>query len=144
MSTDSIDDADDQDVVNFPVEFLNGLTPSGMPRHKLNVKVGAIIMLLRNLNTKRGLCNGTRLIVEKLCPNLIIAKALTGTAAGQLVFIPRIDLAPSNIELPFVLRLSGHIQPGRHYHFGRRELRRLVFRLRLFFRNAGLGCGELC
>ena len=61
-------------------------------------------MLLRNLNTKRGLCNGTRLIIKDCKPNLIIAKVLAGTAANETVFIPRIDLAPTNTDLPFVLR----------------------------------------
>ena len=61
-------------------------------------------MLLRNLNTKRGLCNGTRLIVRDLKPNLIIAEILIGAGEKETVFIPKIDLAPTNTELPFVLR----------------------------------------
>jgi ATP-dependent DNA helicase PIF1 len=104
LSTDSIDDEDGEDRQNYPVEFLNECTPSGMPVHKMNLKVGSLIMLLRNLNTKRGLCNGTRLIAKKLKPNLIVAEVLTGSAEKQVVFIPRIDLAPTNTELPFVLR----------------------------------------
>jgi hypothetical protein len=104
LSTDSIDDEDAEDRQNYPVEFLNECTPSGMPVHKMNLKIGSLIMLLRNLNTKRGLCNGTRLIAKKLKPNLIIAEVLTGTAEKQVVFIPRIDLAPANTDLPFVLR----------------------------------------
>jgi ATP-dependent DNA helicase PIF1 len=39
-----------------------------------------------------------------LKPNLIIAEVLTGTAEKQVVFIPRIDLALANTDLPFVLR----------------------------------------
>ena len=35
--------------------------------------------------------------------NLVIEKVVTGSAAGQWIFTPRIDLAPSNTELPFVL-----------------------------------------
>ncbi|XP_021966683.1 ATP-dependent DNA helicase PIF1-like [Folsomia candida] len=104
LSTDSVDDENPQDREFYPVEFLNGLTPSGMPVHKLNLKKGSNVMLLRNLNTKRGLCNGTRLIVEDLKPNLIIAKVLTGSAQQQIVFIPRIDLATTNQDYPFVLR----------------------------------------
>ncbi len=61
-------------------------------------------MLLRNLNTRRGLCNGTRLKVKELKPHVILAEVLTGSAEGQLVFIPRIDLAPSRVDLPFILR----------------------------------------
>ncbi|XP_021959226.1 uncharacterized protein LOC110855114 [Folsomia candida] len=104
LSVDSIEDGTEQDAVFYPTEFLNGLHPSGMPPHILRLKVGAVIMLLRNLNTKRGLCNGTRLIVTKLQVNLITAQVLTGSAAGQSVFIPRIQLAPINPEIPFVLR----------------------------------------
>ncbi|XP_053566967.1 uncharacterized protein LOC128656828 [Bombina bombina] len=104
LSSDSIDDKTDEDAQNYPIEFLNKLAPSGMPLHKLKIKLGSIIMLLRNLNTKRGLCNGTRLIVKDLKPNLIIAEVLTGTAQNQMVFTPKIDLAPANTELPFILR----------------------------------------
>jgi len=104
LSSDSIDDTSDDDRQNYPVEFLNELTPSGMPIHKLNLKKGSIVILLRSLNTKRRLCNGTRFIVKDLKPNLIIVEVLTGSAEGQTVFIPRIYLAPSNSDLPFVLR----------------------------------------
>ena len=104
LSSDSIDDENDDDRMNYPIEFLHELTPSGMPIHKLNLKIGSIIMHLRNLNTKRGLCNGTRLVVKDLKPNLIIAQVLTGSAENEVVFIPRIDLAPGNTELPFILR----------------------------------------
>ncbi|XP_021965954.1 uncharacterized protein LOC110861154 [Folsomia candida] len=99
----SIEDKCDQDANNYPIEFLNGLNPSGMPPHSLQLKVGAIIMLLRNLNTKRGLCKGTPLIVKELKPNLIIAEVISGTANGRFVFIPRIDLAPITPDLPFIL-----------------------------------------
>src|SRR6267154_4747723 len=104
LSTDSIDDSDDKDKENYPIEFLHELTPSGMPVHNMHLKVGSIIMLLRNLNTKRGLCNGTRLCIQTLKTNLIIARVLTGTAANQIVFIPRIDIAPTTTDLPFLLR----------------------------------------
>lgn len=34
----------------FPVEYLNGIKLPGMPPHKLSLKVGVVVMLLRNLN----------------------------------------------------------------------------------------------
>ena len=59
-------------------------------------------MLLRNLNVHSGLCNGTRLVVKELHDNLIVAETIT---IKQTVLIPRIKLAPSDINLPFVLEL---------------------------------------
>ncbi len=103
LSDDSIDSTDDTEKKNFPVEFLNSITPSGMPCHKLKLKVGAIIMLLRNLNSKWGLCNGTRFIIKRLRPNIIEAEVLTGSAEGEAVLIPRINLSPSDTGLPFKL-----------------------------------------
>ncbi|XP_021953640.1 uncharacterized protein LOC110850511 [Folsomia candida] len=103
LSTDSIVTDEDSSRDDYPVEFLNTLNPSGSSPHELKLKVGALIMLLRNLNTKRGLCNGTRLVVTELKPNLIIAKVLTGSAEGNLVFIPRIDLITDS-DLPFHLK----------------------------------------
>ena len=103
LSRDTIKDKAGEDSENYPVEFLNEQTPSGMPLSKLRLKIGSIIILLRNLNTKRGLCNGTRLIVKDFKQNLIIAQVLCGSAEKQMVFIPRIDMIPTNTDLPFEL-----------------------------------------
>ncbi|KAM0734113.1 ATP-dependent DNA helicase PIF1 [Formica fusca] len=104
LSIDSIVSDDPQEQLNFPTEFLNSVTPSGMPVHQLKIKVNATIILLRNLNTKKGLCNGTRFIVTDLKPNLIYAEVLTGSSRGQIIFIPRIDFLPNNREIPFKLK----------------------------------------
>ncbi|XP_077174871.1 uncharacterized protein LOC143828370 [Paroedura picta] len=104
-SIDSIEDKNDENSeVFFPIEFLHSLKPPGMPPHHLTLKIGAIVMLLRNLNTKKGLCNGTRLIVTDLRPNVILARIITGSALGETLFIPRINLAPKDPDLPFTLR----------------------------------------
>ncbi|KAK3756439.1 hypothetical protein RRG08_057950, partial [Elysia crispata] len=50
-------------VADYPVEFLNSLNPPGMPPHLLRLKIGAAVILSRNLKPSI-LCNGTRLIVE--------------------------------------------------------------------------------
>lgn len=61
-------------------------------------------MLQRNLNTMKGLCNGTRLIIRNMGEHILDAEILTGDHAGERVFIPRINLSPSQAELPFRLR----------------------------------------
>ncbi|XP_046803760.1 uncharacterized protein LOC124419194 [Lucilia cuprina] len=52
------------DVVNYPTEFLNSLELPGLPPRNLQLKVGSVIIMLRNINQPR-LCNGTPLAVKK-------------------------------------------------------------------------------
>ena len=100
-SADTIKCDDSAEAEHFPIEFINSVTPSGMPRHKLQLKTNAIIMLLRNLDIKQGLCNGTRLRVCHLYNNVIDAEVLT---TKKCVLIPRVRLAPSDTNLPFQLQ----------------------------------------
>lgn len=100
----SADSVEDNNLVNqnlYSSKFLNTLTPSGMPPHKLILKVGVPIILLRNINPTEGLCNGTRLIIRRLQSYVIDAEILTGFYLGKRVFIPRITLTPSDANLPF-------------------------------------------
>jgi hypothetical protein len=48
---------------HYPSEFLNTLTPNGLPPHMLKLKIGCPVILLRNIDPTGGLCNGTRLVV---------------------------------------------------------------------------------
>ncbi|XP_057429576.1 uncharacterized protein LOC130722762 [Lotus japonicus] len=66
----------------FTSEFLNEGKCSGIPNHRLNLKVDVPIMLLRNIDQYVGLCNGTRLMVINLTKNVIIAPILTGKKMG--------------------------------------------------------------
>ena len=75
-----------------------------MPPHRLNLKKGAIVMLLRNLDIKKCLCNGTRLVIRHLYNHVLDAEILMGACKGTKVLIPRIKLAPSDANLPFVLQ----------------------------------------
>ena len=62
-----------------------------------------MVMLLRNLSLRQGLCNGIRLKVTNLHQNCIQATILQGKNRREIVLIPRIKLAPSDINLPFFL-----------------------------------------
>jgi len=88
----------------YPSEYLNSLTLGGLPPHKLSIKLGAVIMLLRNMDPSRGHCNGTRYIVRQVSPRCITAEIACGQYSGNILFIPRIPLSPTDAGLPFTLR----------------------------------------
>ena len=90
------------DQSRFPVEFLNSLSPSGLPPHQLNVKIGSAVILLRNLNPRRSLCNGTRLIVVKITHHLIKGRVVGHEHSNATVLIPRIDTTTEDDESPSV------------------------------------------
>ena len=74
LSVDSVSADSDMDAAardSIPLELLHSMTPSGMPRHKIVIKVGTVVMLVRNMDKARGLTNGTRLIVRHLSDNIL-------------------------------------------------------------------------
>lgn len=102
LSANSVPDEEQQGL--YPIEFLNSLTPSGMPPHRLYLKTNAPVILLRNINPIEGLLNGTRLSVIHLGKRVIEAKIVTGQHSGNSVFLPRITIIPTHSGLPFDLK----------------------------------------
>ena len=99
-SSDELSNADD--LSRFNIEYLNSLSPSGLPVHRLFLKPGMPIMLLRNLNPKMGLCNGTRLIFHKIHSNHLLECSIAGGEFNKRkVLIPRITLRPRDREFTF-------------------------------------------
>ena len=97
----SIDTLMNQDeVVNYPTEFLNSLNLPGMPPHILTLKKGVPIILLRNINPPQ-LCNGTRLSVKNMMSNIIEATILNGKFKGEDVLLPRIPMIPTDMPFEF-------------------------------------------
>ncbi|KAJ1262208.1 hypothetical protein BS78_09G089200 [Paspalum vaginatum] len=88
----------------YPAEFLNSINGNNFPQHRLTIKKGVPIMLLRNLDQAGGLCNGTRLIIIEAGNMIIRAQIITGRHMGETVDIPRISLILRTPKLPFVLQ----------------------------------------
>ena len=136
----------------YSPEHLHKLNPSDLPPHELKLKVNTIVILLRNLSTKDGLCNGTRLKVLEMKKNVILAKILTGIfkiyiifiifvlgeKAGEIQMLWRIKLSSEDEKLP--VKLERHqfpIKPafamtinkaqGQTYEYVGVDLRREIF-----------------
>jgi hypothetical protein len=92
-----------------------------MPPHELKLKVGATVMLLRNLNAASCQCNGTRAIIRGikllhclklffilffvvgLYPNMIDVEIIAGNNIGNRIFLSKINLSTKGNDLPFLL-----------------------------------------
>jgi ATP-dependent exoDNAse (exonuclease V) alpha subunit len=98
----SFDSVEEDPYGYYPQEFLNSLTPNGLPPHMLKLKINCPIILLRNIDPANGLCNGTRLVVRGFQKNAIDAEIVLGQHSGTRVFLPRIPLCPSDDDMfPF-------------------------------------------
>ncbi len=80
FSIDSPQDSDESDM--FSPELLHEMHPPGMPPHMLHLKEGAIYMLLRNMNIKLDLCNGSRYVLLD-CSNPFVLKCQLIPAGPQ-------------------------------------------------------------
>ena len=95
-SVDSVDKSDELLNLAFGVltpEFLNSLKISRIPNHKLKIKVGTPIILLRNLYQADELYNGTMLIVTRLGTHVVEAEIIIGPNIGHRTYIPRMNVS---------------------------------------------------
>jgi len=92
LSADSLCDDDTALEDLFPVDVLNEYGRGAVPPHRLTLPHGAMLILLRNLDTKAGLANGTRLRFLKCTGNTLLCRIVSGKRrfVGTTVAIPRI------------------------------------------------------
>ncbi len=102
----SIDNAvDEEDNEMFPPEYFNAFYEPSLPPHKLFVKPGIPIILLRNLDPPR-LCNGTRLRIIRCGKQVFEGGIMGGTHHGEKVLLFKTPLQSKQnnqrIPTPFV------------------------------------------
>jgi ATP-dependent DNA helicase PIF1 len=103
-STDSAQSCDegDEDIEKmYPQEYLNSINCSGLPLSQLKLKIGAPVMVLRNLSPSDGVCNGSRGSITQMSACVLEVHLLSGNNAGKHVFIPQLKITPSETQIPF-------------------------------------------
>jgi hypothetical protein len=73
---------------------------------QLHLKEGCPIILLQNIDTKRGLCNGMRATIVHMSNCLLNIQLLTGDHTGESTLISRITLSPLLTGLNFAIKLN--------------------------------------
>jgi ATP-dependent DNA helicase PIF1 len=103
-SADSLEDEGEGVPQDVPQEFLRSLDLPSLPLSELRMKFGCPLILLRNLDPAKGLCNGTRMILLHAYRRLLEVLIIGGDHHGEKAFIPRIVLKPSSSQYPFSLK----------------------------------------
>jgi ATP-dependent DNA helicase PIF1 len=100
-STDKVDDDDQR--LEYPVEFLNLLNPSGISEHELHLKKGAPVVLLRNFDIKAGHCNGTRYIIKEIYRHRLELEKLDPNGdEDDILQLPRIPMIYNPDNMPMI------------------------------------------
>ena len=105
---DAVNSADINDAISeteeLPMEYLQSINHPSLPPSKLILKLGAPVILPRNINPGEGLCNGTRMTIIQLSRTCIGVRILGGDFDGHCKLLPRIVLSTNEGELPFILK----------------------------------------
>ena len=103
-SVDQIENGTAQERGDFlPPEFLRTLQTPSLPPSQLQLKLGAPVILMRNLYPKLCLCNGTRLRLTHISRTCLEGKILGGEFDGETRLVPRILLNTTEGELPWIV-----------------------------------------
>lgn len=98
VSIDEYDHHDDD--LHVPQSLLNSIDLSSLPPHELYLRIGCIVILIKNLDIEQGQCNGSRYIITKLDDHYIEVEALHGLHKGQRLYLPKLTLKAKSTLLP--------------------------------------------
>ena len=88
-------------IIFIHLEFFNTINSSGLPNHKIKLKVGVHVILSRNLDITSGMCNGTRLIITNMGRYVLEGRFIPGSNIGEKVYLLRLSLTPFDSRIPF-------------------------------------------
>jgi ATP-dependent exoDNAse (exonuclease V) alpha subunit len=88
----SLDEPDSNFVDPVTPEILNNIDFPGFLKHRLFLKVGQPVMVLRNLSIGSGLCNGTRLVVLNVSKRILKCVVITGPKKGEIIALHKMRL----------------------------------------------------
>ena len=94
-------DVTTNDCIDISEEVLNTFDVPGLPPHVLHLKENMPVMLMRNMDRKRKLCNGTRLIVKQVSGSLLYT---LNPATNEEVILPRFNLESDVRKIGFIFR----------------------------------------
>ena len=99
----AIDEIKEENNFNkFPTETINSFKIPSCPNYKLGLKIGAPIIILKNVNPPK-ITNGTRAIIREMHKHIIICSISSGPFKDVEISLPRIihDVDDHCIPVPF-------------------------------------------
>ena len=131
------------DVAKYESETLNKVNASGMPPHRLALKKGACIILIRNLSIKDEHCNGSRYIILNVCKHVIHARLLGGDRNSE-IFTPRIPIISKEADFPVRFKRLQFPVLGAYYLTLNRAQGQTLKRAGMFLDRSVFSHGHLC
>lgn len=91
---------EEENSLTYRTEYLNSLSSGAIPDHVIKLKNGVIFMLLKNINTPEGHCNGTRHIFQEMTPTPLDLNVAVGKDKGKTFLLQRIPFQPGSDGFP--------------------------------------------